>query len=343
MSNGLAICLIQLHHAAPRASGSRPALNHRPPAPPEPPRFHVIHSPTPTSSRLEPSPDNRLTPRSASGSTPRFTRAAWVIFTDLDGTLLDHDTYSWTAAVPGMELLRQAHLPLVFCSAKTRLEQQVYRQALHVHDPFIVENGGAILIEPNYFLHPPTQAKARDGLLTLELGRPRATIRRAVRRARTELGLEWQGYGDLRPIEIASLTGLDLAAARRARKREYEETIVTPLHPSQRQRISAWLAKQGLHLTRGARFHAVSAGNDKGRAVRTLMELYRAEHPGIRAVGIGDSWNDRSLLESVDLPLLVQRPDRRWEPLHAPGLVRIPQVGPAGWTEAVRQLVTGRL
>jgi mannosyl-3-phosphoglycerate phosphatase len=268
---------------------------------------------------------------------------AWVMFTDLDGTLLDHDTYSWAYAVPGLELLRKANVPLIFCSAKTRLEQQVYRHALDVHDPFVVENGGAILIEPGYFSKPPPAARQRAGLLAIEFGRSRATIRRTLRRVREELGLALHGYGDLRLEEIAALTGLDLDGARRARQREYEETIVTPLNPSQKRRVAASLATHGLHLTRGARFHAVSAGNDKGRAVRTLMELYRAENPGIRCVGIGDSWNDRSLLEAVDVPLLVQRPGRRWEKLTVPDLVRIPEVGPAGWTEAVRRLVDDRL
>ena len=30
----------------------------------------------------------------------------YVIFTDLDGTLLDADTYSWAAATPALEALR---------------------------------------------------------------------------------------------------------------------------------------------------------------------------------------------------------------------------------------------
>lgn len=275
--------------------------------------------------------------------SPNERPGAWVVFTDLDGTLLDHDTYSWAEAVPGLELLSKANVPLIFCSAKTRLEQEFYRRALDVHDPFVVENGGAILIEPGYFPQPPPAASERDGLLAIKLGRSRAAIRRAVRRVREELGIPFRGYGDLRLDEIAALTGLDLDAARRARLREYEETIVTLLSTSQKLRIAASLAARGLHLTQGARFHAVSAGNDKGRAVQTLMELYRARNPGIRCAGIGDSWNDRSLLEAVDVPLLVQRPGRRWAELTVPGLERIPMVGPAGWTEAMRRLLDGRL
>ncbi len=43
-----------------------------------------------------------------------------IIFTDLDGTLLDLHTYSFEKSLPGLGLLRQKNVPLVFCSSKTR-------------------------------------------------------------------------------------------------------------------------------------------------------------------------------------------------------------------------------
>ena len=71
-----------------------------------------------------------------------------VIFTDLDGTLLDRAGYSYAPAVPALERLRRNKIPLVFCSAKTRAEQEVYRKEIEIYDPFIVENGGAHFYSP---------------------------------------------------------------------------------------------------------------------------------------------------------------------------------------------------
>jgi len=74
-----------------------------------------------------------------------------VIFTDLDGTLLELETYSYAKALPSINYLRKKGIPIVFCSAKTRAEQEVYRKELQINDPFIVENGGAVFVFQGYF------------------------------------------------------------------------------------------------------------------------------------------------------------------------------------------------
>lgn len=45
----------------------------------------------------------------------------YLIFTDLDGTLLGHDTYTYTE---NLELIRQLkrRYPIILCSSKTALE-----------------------------------------------------------------------------------------------------------------------------------------------------------------------------------------------------------------------------
>ncbi|MBI5025340.1 MAG: HAD-IIB family hydrolase [Nitrospirae bacterium] len=74
-----------------------------------------------------------------------------IIFTDLDGTLLDYHTYSFEKAGPAIELLKKKDIPLVICSSKTRAEIEYYRKKLGNHHPFISENGGGIFIPKDYF------------------------------------------------------------------------------------------------------------------------------------------------------------------------------------------------
>ena len=42
-----------------------------------------------------------------------------LVITDLDGTLLDHATYSWAAATPALDLLRTSEAGLILASSKT--------------------------------------------------------------------------------------------------------------------------------------------------------------------------------------------------------------------------------
>ena len=73
-----------------------------------------------------------------------------IVFTDLDGTLLDHVTYSFCEAEDALELLREKEVPLILCSSKSSDEIKVYRRKLSNNEPFISENGGAIFIPEGY-------------------------------------------------------------------------------------------------------------------------------------------------------------------------------------------------
>ncbi|MBE0541395.1 MAG: HAD-IIB family hydrolase [Verrucomicrobia bacterium] len=276
--------------------------------------------------------------------SPRVNHPAarYVVFTDLDGTLLDHHTYSFAEAQPGLELLRQHHIPLVFCSAKTRAEQMVYRNALQIRDPFIVENGGAVFVEQGYFKQPHSFTRSASGFDVLEFARPCAEVRKILSMVRDELQLPLKGYGDMTLREIAELTGLDEQSAALASQREYEETVVTQLSDSDRERFRAALARHGVMMTAGARFISISTANDKGRATKALIEMYRREWGETVTVGIGDSWNDAPLLSVTDLALQVQQPGGTWARLAVKGIRRIKGVGPKGWTLAMSQLVDAK-
>jgi mannosyl-3-phosphoglycerate phosphatase len=44
------------------------------------------------------------------------------VFTDLDGSLLGHHTYSFENALPALEHIREQRIPLVYITSKTRPE-----------------------------------------------------------------------------------------------------------------------------------------------------------------------------------------------------------------------------
>ena len=74
-----------------------------------------------------------------------------VIFTDLDGTLLDRETYTWEAARPALDRVKRQGIPWVLVTSKTRGEVEFWRRCLGNEHPFIVENGGAVFVPAGYF------------------------------------------------------------------------------------------------------------------------------------------------------------------------------------------------
>jgi len=262
-----------------------------------------------------------------------------VLFTDLDGSLLDPITYSYEKTLPSLKHLQQKGIPIVFCSAKTRTEQEVYRQKLGIKAPFIVENGGAIIIDKGYFSFNVDYDKAWGGYQVIELGRPYHEIREILGQIRAEIGVNFRGFGDMSVEEVAAETGLDLDAARRAKEREYDETVKFEGTPEEIGRVLSAIKKASLNYTRGGRFYNVMGASDKGGASAILIDLFYKKLGKIQTVGVGDSLNDLPMLSVVDIPFLVQKPGGWWEKVDLPNLKRIKGIGPEGWNQAIKELM----
>lgn len=261
-----------------------------------------------------------------------------LVFTDLDGTLLEEETYRCDAARPALTLLQERNIPVIFCSSKTRLELEHYRRLLKNHHPFVVENGGAVFVPKGYFAFPASD-RIRDEYEVLEFGLSYEILARALERCRHETGVSVTGFHELSTEEVARLTGLPLQEARWARIREYDEPFL--IHEERdRPVVEEWVRREGLHITRGGRFSHLTGNNDKGKAVRTLLHLFRRDGDW-RAVAIGDGPNDLSMLEAVNVPILVQHADGTHDPdVRGPKIIRVEGIGPVGWNRAILELLT---
>ncbi len=111
-----------------------------------------------------------------------------VIFTDLDGTLLDHETYSYTPATEALDLLVRKGIPLILCSSKTRAEIELIQLDLRLRHPFISENGGAVFIPRGYLPFAPEGARNIEGYEALEFGTPYWQLVEVLHRVSAEPG-----------------------------------------------------------------------------------------------------------------------------------------------------------
>ncbi len=262
-----------------------------------------------------------------------------VVFTDLDGTLLHPVSYSYAAALDSVRRLQEARIPIVFCSAKTIAEQQVYRQELGVKDPFIVENGAAIVVPRDYFRFPFSYSRIIDDYFVIELGVPYEEVRNRLRALNNNPHAKVTFFGDLSTEEVSKVTGLNLMMAELAKKREYSETVIIEGDRKHQQLTLDAIKAAGLSYTFGGKFYEVFHGGDKGKAVKILMELFKLNSGDVYTVGIGDSLNDAEMLATVDSPILVQTATNRWSRLKIKNLKRVVGIGPEGWARAASELL----
>lgn len=268
-------------------------------------------------------------------------RTHWVIFSDLDGTFIDHETYSYEAALPAFRLTQERGVPLVFVSSKTRAEIELLIQRLGINEPFISENGGAIFVPRDYFEFDFEWDLEVGPYQVIELGTPYPRLRDALIEARNNSNCPAVGFGDMSPEDVSLDTGLDIESAILAKKREYDEAFRLECPPDRAQGFFEGLLKKGLTVTRGGRYYHVMGENDKGRAVHILSGIYRRRWPNLRTIGLGDSLNDEPMLRAVDQPILVQKPGEIYDKdVDFEGLMRAGGVGPEGWNLAVKKILS---
>jgi mannosyl-3-phosphoglycerate phosphatase len=258
-------------------------------------------------------------------------RPVGLVATDLDGTLLDRETYGFTPARPALDALRERGVPLVLVSSKTRAEMEPLADAIGATGPLVVENGGAVVTP--------------KGVLVLGVTRDR--LLEALRAVADEAGVRVRPFAAMSVADVAALTGLPEEQATLAMRREYDEPFVVEGGPERDLGVDARLDRaargRGLRVTHGGRVHHLTGPADKGQAVRAVVHGWPGGIPG-DVVGLGDAANDLELLLAVDRPILMPRPDGSVEPALAArlrGRERAPCPGPAGWSAAVLAALAG--
>lgn len=260
-----------------------------------------------------------------------------IIFTDLDGTLLDRDTYSSERAQPALHLIRQKSIPLILASSKTRAEIELYRKNLRNNHPFVSENGGAVFISKGYFSFPFYFGKELNGYFVLELGTFYPQIIKVLDSIKKETGILIKGFSEFTEEELTFLSGLDLKQAELAKKREYDEPFIIEGGEKEIEIVKRRIREKGMNYVWGGRFHHILGHNDKGRAVEILKGLYSKEFSSTFTGAIGDSVNDLPMLLAVDHPIFLKDEDSLLpEALSSiRNLTIINGTGPRAWNEAI--------
>jgi mannosyl-3-phosphoglycerate phosphatase len=268
----------------------------------------------------------------------RFTIDMQIIFTDLDGTLLDHETYSWEAARPAIERLNLRDLPWVMVTSKTRAEVEWWRKQMDNRHPFVVENGAAAFVPLDYFPFPVPGAARRDNYEVLESGMKYhdlvSCLKEASRRSRCRV----LGFNEMSPAEVSFTCNLPLEQAALAKVREYDEPFRI-LDLNRAAQLLHAIEKQGLRWTKGGRFWHITCENDKARAVTMLQQLFERVYGPVATIGLGDAPNDVPFLNVVTFPVLIRSRGSARLKAAVPRGILTDQPGPAGCNEILLKMI----
>jgi len=268
-----------------------------------------------------------------------------LVFTDLDGSLLDHRTYSYLDAMPQLHALEHRRIPIIFATSKTRVETEGLRRELGNDHPFMVENGAAVFIPRDYFSGKPAQTVERDGYWVREFTHGREQWLSLLDELQPEFGDEFDHFHRAGVEGIVRMTGLSPERAAEADRREYSEPVQWLGSETRRRLFVGRLAEAGATVLEGGRFLSVSGDCDKGRALEWLRDAYRHFHGGLPChdLAAGDSGNDTAMLEVAETALVIRSPVHDPPPLRRlQGVIYSRDFGPAGWAEGVAHWLSDR-
>ena len=265
------------------------------------------------------------------------SRPSLLIFTDLDGTLLDAQTYDFSPALPALNLIRSLKIPLILVSSKTRAEIEDLRKRLSLEAPFIVENGGGVFFPGTFSLPENQDYRQVEGYKLVLTGRPIDEVLTKAIPLKREY--DYTGFSEMSARAIASQTGLSLRDAGLAARREFDEPIILK-NPGHREIFCKKANDLGLECVQGGRFIHLFIGGDKGKAVQIVLGAYRRLWGPVFSIGLGDSPNDFPMLDVVDKPVLMAQKNGIYggDPAHSDYLMA-GGVGPEAWNRIVLSLV----
>lgn len=258
-----------------------------------------------------------------------------ILFTDLDGCLLNKHDYDWSAAAPTLQTLRARHIPVILNSSKTVPEMRQLASELGLAgNTFISENGSVICwgdeIGRGQFDSPSGKTEF--------IGASRDVILEVLKSLKSKF--HFRSFADLGIDGVIGETQLSHDKAKSAMARQGTEPLLWDDSDEHRSQFEQALHSHQLTLTKGGRFWHVAGQTSKGDAMRRVAQRLSYLEGRTMTAAIGDSPIDQSMLDAADVPIGIPTAAGLGVTVD-PGRGILPQQqGAAGWAEAVTELLS---
>lgn len=211
--------------------------------------------------------------------------ARLIVFSDIDGTILDLKRYSFEKSLLAIQRLVTMDIPLVLVSSKTHSEIMKLCGALGLHNPFVFENGAGIgFADGSYILL---------GKDVQELSNHKTMIRAMVSNC------IWAD--DIPVHELSFYTGLSHEDVALMLQRKASLLFMAEQLPATIADINSTIGDYGIAITTGGKFFTVQDSQvNKGRAVQYIKDLFQKRYDDMYTIGIGDGYNDIDMFNAVD-------------------------------------------
>ena len=220
-----------------------------------------------------------------------------VIFTDLDGTLLNRDTFKFDEIKDYIKSLVNKGIIIIPNTSKTNAELNNFAKELDLNLPFISENGSAIhglnIINKNL---PDEIILAREKELILKIFQkeiPENLKSKCKLITKMEKKIQKEVFG---------LSDKNL---RNVLNRSYSTPILFEGNNEQKKDLFKIVKNVGLSLHEGGRVINICDNVSKLKAMNRVIKIIKKTENEIKTIGVGDNFNDLDMLRNSNIACLV--------------------------------------
>ncbi len=255
-----------------------------------------------------------------------------LIFTDLDGSLLDKNTFEFDEIEDYFRDLISIGIIIIPNSSKTEAELSDFNNQYNLNLSFIAENGSSIhglnLINKNL----PEK---------ISLGRSTDQIYKVYEEnIPSALKQKITFILKLKSKEQEEIFGLPLKKMMLAIKRNHSIPIQFNGTKSEKNEFINIMTDSGLTIQTGGRIMNICDNVNKSKAMSKTIELINKEIDNeIITIGVGDNQNDIDMLKQSDYACLVKNDKFDSSLVNIDNLIKSTEPSPRGWADVIKTAI----
>ena len=252
-----------------------------------------------------------------------------IIFTDLDGSLLDKDTFKFDEIEDYFKELISNGIKIIINSSKTEAELLDFNKEYNLNLPFISENGSSI--HRLNLLH-------KDLPSIISISRPADQIISIYNKIiPNNLKKKINFILRLNYKEQKKIFGLPLDKMMLAAKRNYSLPIQFVGNKIEKNEFIKIMNDVGLTVQTGGRIMNICDKVNKSKAMFKVLRLIREKlDDDIITIGVGDNENDIEMIKQTNYPCLVKNESFNSALINIDNLIKSSEPSPRGWSDVIK-------
>ena len=252
-----------------------------------------------------------------------------LIFTDLDGSVLDRDTFKFDQIKQYMKKILNSGIHIIPNSSKTESEIIEFNQELGENLTYISENGSVInglnILNSNF---PDKIILSREKEELIEIFKKNVP---------ENLQNKCKFISNLNKKNQMGILSLSDNKLKNALKRKYTEPFLFEGGKSERIELLKILKKKSLTLQEGGRVINLCDNVNKVKSMKKILKIYKKIQSNIKVIAVGDNYNDLDMLKNCDLPCLVFNDQFKEDQINIDNLIISNRPSPDGWADVIKK------